>query len=75
MVGDEDVQLVQVGGCIVFCFYVCDLYLVLVFVQDGKLVCYCVCLDGQLLGVVVGGDVFVDGSGQVGEYCLYQLIC
>jgi hypothetical protein len=31
-------------------------------------------IDGQPPGAAAGGDVSADGSGQVGEHRLYQLI-
>ncbi|HBS62057.1 MAG TPA: cytochrome C biogenesis protein, partial [Stenotrophomonas sp.] len=73
-VGDEDVQLAQAGGRIAFRFHARDLHLVLAPAQDGKPVRYRVRLDGQPPGAAAGGDVSADGSGQVGEHRLYQLI-
>jgi cytochrome c biogenesis protein CcdA/thiol-disulfide isomerase/thioredoxin len=73
-VGDEDAQLAQAGGRIAFRFHARDLHLVLAPAQDGKPVRYRVRLDGQPPGAAAGGDVSADGSGQVGEHRLYQLI-
>jgi cytochrome c biogenesis protein CcdA/thiol-disulfide isomerase/thioredoxin len=73
-VGDEDAQLAQAGGRIAFRFHARDLHLVLAPAPDGKPVRYRVRLDGQPPGAAAGGDVSADGSGQVGEHRLYQLI-
>ncbi|WP_411849777.1 cytochrome c biogenesis protein DipZ [Stenotrophomonas sp. LGBM10] len=73
-VGDEDAQLAHAGGRIAFRFHARDLHLVLAPGQDGKPVRYRVRLDGQPPGAAAGGDVSADGSGQVGEHRLYQLI-
>ena len=73
-VGDEDARLDQPGGGIAFRFHARDLHLVLAPGQDGKPVRYRVRIDGQAPGAAAGGDVSADGSGQVGQHRLYQLI-
>lgn len=42
--------------------------------QDGKPVCFRVTLDGAAPGVDCGADTAPDGSGEVREPRLYQLI-
>lgn len=59
------------GGCISYCFCVCDLYFVLGFGCDGCLVCFCIMIDGMLFGVDYGSDVVVDGIGCVDVYWFY----
>ncbi|HCV97596.1 MAG TPA: cytochrome C biogenesis protein [Stenotrophomonas sp.] len=73
-VGDEDARLDAAGGRIAFRFHARDLHLVLAPTVDGKPVRYRVRIDGQAPGAAAGGDVSADGSGQVGEHRLYQLI-
>ncbi|MNK49997.1 Thiol-disulfide oxidoreductase YkuV [compost metagenome] len=73
-VGDEDARLDAAGGRIAFRFHARDLHLVLAPAVDGKPVRYRVRIDGQAPGAAAGGDVSADGSGQVGEHRLYQLI-
>jgi hypothetical protein len=73
-VGDEDAHLDAAGGRIAFRFHARDLHLVLAPAVDGGPVRYRVRIDGQPPGAAAGGDVSADGSGQVGEHRLYQLI-
>ncbi|WP_258223906.1 thioredoxin family protein, partial [Stenotrophomonas sp. HMWF003] len=73
-VGDEDAHLDAAGGRIAFRFHARDLHLVLAPAVDGTPVRYRVRIDGQPPGAAAGGDVSADGSGQVGEHRLYQLI-
>ncbi|WP_367345007.1 cytochrome c biogenesis protein DipZ [Stenotrophomonas bentonitica] len=73
-VGDEDAQLQRAGGRIAFRFHARDLHLVLAPGEDGKAVRFRVRVDGQAPGAAAGGDVGADGSGEVKEHRLYQLI-
>jgi cytochrome c biogenesis protein CcdA/thiol-disulfide isomerase/thioredoxin len=73
-VGEESAVLQAVGGKIIFRFHGRDLHLVLGPTQDGKPVRYRVKLDGTAPGEDHGADTAADGSGEVREHRLYQLI-
>jgi thiol-disulfide isomerase/thioredoxin len=62
------------SGRIVFRFHSRDLHLVMAPTKDGKPVRFRVTLDGAALGVNCGTDTAPDGSGEVREPRLYQLI-
>jgi hypothetical protein len=63
-----------VPGTIVFRFHSRDLHLVLAPTKDGKPVRFRVTLDGAAPGDDCGVDTAPDGSGDVREPRLYQLI-
>jgi Thioredoxin like C-terminal domain len=61
-------------GRIVFRFHSRDLHLVMAPTQDGKPVRFRVTLDGAAPGVDCGTDTAPDGSSEVREPRLYQMI-
>ena len=61
-------------GKIVFRFHSRDLHLVLAPTKDGKPVRFKVTLDGAAPGDNCGADSAPDGTGEVREPRLYQLI-
>jgi len=73
-VGGESGVLQSAPGKIVFRFHSRDLHLVLGPAKSGKPVRFKVTLDGAAPGVNCGADSAPDGSGEVREYRLYQLI-
>jgi thiol-disulfide isomerase/thioredoxin len=73
-VGGESGVLVAAPGGIVFRFHARDLHLVLGPTKDGKPVRFRVKLDGAAPGNNAGVDVAPDGSGEVRQPRLYQLI-
>ena len=73
-VHDENAQLEQAGGAIVYRFRGRDLHLVLGPNADGKPVRFRVTLDGKPPGQDHGMDVDADGYGTVTEQRLYQLV-
>jgi len=73
-VGPESAVLEAAGGRIVFRFHGRDLHLVLAPSKDGHPVRFKVRLDGAAPGDAHGGDSAADGSGEVREPRLYQLI-
>jgi thiol-disulfide isomerase/thioredoxin len=73
-VGPESAVLQAAGGRIVFRFRSRDLHLVLAPSKDGHPVRFKVRLDGATPGDAHGGDSAADGSGEVHEPRLYQLI-
>jgi len=73
-VGPESALLEAAGGRIVFRFQGRDLHLVLAPRKDGQPVRFKVRLDGAAPGDAHGADSAPDGSGQVREPRLYQLI-
>lgn len=73
-VGAESAVLQAVPGKIVFRFHSRDLHLVLAPTKDGKPVRFVVRLDGAAPGENHGVDSAPDGSGEVREPRLYQLI-
>ena len=62
------------GGKIVFRFHGRDLHLVLAPRKDGKPIRFKVTLDGIAPGDSCGVDVAPDGTGEVRDPRLYQLI-
>jgi thiol-disulfide isomerase/thioredoxin len=70
----ESAVLQAVPGKIVFRFHSRDLHLVLAPTKGGKPVRFVVRLDGAALGENHGVDTAPDGSGEVREPRLYQLI-
>ena len=62
------------SGKIVFRFHSRDLHLVLAPTKDGKPVRFKVTLDGAAPGDDCGTDSAPDGTGEVREPRLYQLI-
>jgi thiol-disulfide isomerase/thioredoxin len=62
------------SGRIVFRFHSRDLHLVMAPTKDGKPVRFRVTLDGQAPGADCGTDAAPDGTGEVREPRLYQLI-
>lgn len=62
------------GGRIAFRFQSRDLHLVLARSKDGRSVRFKLTLDGALPGDAQGTDSAPDGSGEVREPRLYQLI-
>jgi|HubBroStandDraft_4_1064222.scaffolds.fasta_scaffold43174_3 thiol-disulfide isomerase/thioredoxin len=72
--GVESASLQAESGKIVFRFHARDLHMVLGPTANGKPVRFLVKLDGAAPGVDCGVDSAPDGSGQVPEPRLYQLI-
>jgi cytochrome c biogenesis protein CcdA/thiol-disulfide isomerase/thioredoxin len=70
----ESAVLEVAGGKIVFRFHGRDLHLVLGPTKDGKPVRFRVKLDGTAPGDDRGSDTAPDGTGEVREHRLYQLI-
>jgi hypothetical protein len=73
-VNAESAVLQEVPGKIVFRFHSRDLNLVLAPAKDGKPVRFVVRLDGAAPGGNCGVDTAPDGSGEIREPRLYQLI-
>jgi thiol-disulfide isomerase/thioredoxin len=73
-VNAESVVLQAVPGKIVFRIHSRDLHLVLAGAKDTKPVRFVVRLDGAAPGENSGGDIAPDGSGEIREPRLYQLI-
>jgi hypothetical protein len=73
-VNAESAVLQAVPGTIVFRFHGRDLHLVLAPTKDGKPVRFKVTLDGAAPGDNCGVDTAPDGSGDIREPRLYQLI-
>ena len=73
-VNAESAVLEVVPGKIVFRFHNRDLNLVLAPAKDGKPVRFVVRLDGAVPGENCGVDTAPDGSGEIREPRLYQLI-
>ena len=73
-VNAESAVLQAVPGKIVFRFHSRDLHFVLAPTKDGKPVRFKVTLDGAAPGENRGVDVVPDGSGEIREPRLYQLI-
>jgi thiol-disulfide isomerase/thioredoxin len=73
-IGGEMAQLDAAPGTIVFRFHARDLHMVLGPGKDGKPVRFRVRLDGAAPRGDAGGDVAPDGTGEIREPRLYQLI-
>jgi thiol-disulfide isomerase/thioredoxin len=73
-VNAESAVLQAVPGKIVFRFHSRDLHLVLAPTKDGRPVRFKVTLDGAAPGENCGVDTAPDGSGEIREPRLYQLI-
>ncbi len=73
-IGEESAVLKAAGGKIVFRFHSRDLHLVLGPTKKGKPIRFRVKLDGTAPGADHGADVAPDGTGEVREHRLYQLI-
>ena len=73
-VHDENAQLEQAGGAIVYRFRGRDLHLVLGPAADGKPIRYRVTIDGKPPGADHGMDTDADGNGTVTSQRLYQLV-
>jgi hypothetical protein len=73
-VGPESAALESAGGRIAFRFRSRDLHLVLAPGQDGRPVRFKLRLDGAAPGDAHGSDSAPDGSGEVREPRLYQLV-
>jgi thiol-disulfide isomerase/thioredoxin len=73
-VNEESAALQAVPGKIVFRFHSRDLHLVLAPGKDAKPVRFVVRLDGAAPGENCGGDTAPDGTGEIREPRLYQLI-
>ena len=73
-VNAESAVLQEAHGKIVFRFHSRDLHLVMAPSKDGKPVRFRVTLDGTAPGAYCGIDSSPDGTGEVREPCLYQLI-
>jgi len=73
-VNAESAVLQVVPGKIVFRFHSRDLHFVLAPTKDGKPVRFKVTLDGAAPGENCGVDTAPDGSGEIREPRLYQLI-
>jgi hypothetical protein len=73
-IGPESALLETAGGRIVFRFHSRDLHLVLAPGHDGRPVRFKVRLDGAAPGDAHGADSGPDGSGEIREPRLYQLI-
>jgi cytochrome c biogenesis protein CcdA/thiol-disulfide isomerase/thioredoxin len=73
-VRDENAQLDQAGGSIVYRFRGRDLHLVLGPASDGKPIRYRVTIDGKPPGADHGMDTDADGNGTITGQRLYQLV-
>jgi cytochrome c biogenesis protein CcdA/thiol-disulfide isomerase/thioredoxin len=73
-VGEESAVLKAAGGKIVFRFHSRDLHLVLGPTKRGKPIRFRVKLDGTAPGDDHGADAAPDGTGEIKEHRLYQLI-
>ena len=73
-IGPESALLETAGGRIAFRFHSRDLHLVLAPGKDGRPVRFRVRLDGAAPGTARGSDSAPDGSGEIREPRLYQLI-
>jgi len=73
-IGSEQASLNSATGKIAYRFHARDLHLVLGPTADGKPVRFTVTVDGKAPGAAHGMDVAPDGSGQVKEQRLYQLL-
>jgi thiol-disulfide isomerase/thioredoxin len=73
-IGSESASLEAAGGRIAFRFHSRDLHLVLAPGKNGRSVRFKVSLDGVAPGDSHGSDLAPDGSGEVREPRLYQLI-
>ena len=73
-VNAESAVLQALPGKIVFRFHSRDLHLILAPTKDGKPVRFKVTLDGAVPAENHGMDTLPDGSGQIREPRLYQLI-
>jgi len=73
-VGAESAVLQAAGGRIVFRFHGRDLHLVLGPTKNGNAIRFRVKLDGTAPGDDHGSDTAPDGTGEVREHRLYQLI-
>jgi len=73
-VHDENAQLAQAGGRIVYRFHGRDLHLVLGPAADGKPIRYRVSIDGKPPGADHGMDTDADGHGTITTQRLYQLV-
>src|SRR5262249_28749875 len=73
-IGPESAALEAPGGRILFRFHSRDLHLVLAPGKDGSPVRFKVKLDGAAPGDAHGADSDADGSGEVREPRLYQLL-
>ena len=72
--GPEHADLAQAPGRIAYRFQARDVHLVLAPGKDGKPVRFKVTLDGAAPGPSHGSDTQADGSGQVTDQRLYQLL-
>jgi thiol-disulfide isomerase/thioredoxin len=73
-IGPESAVLEAAGGRIAFRFHSRDLHFVLAAGRDGRPVRFKVTLDGAAPGDAHGVDSAPDGSGEVREPRLYQLV-
>jgi thiol-disulfide isomerase/thioredoxin len=73
-IGSGSGVLQAASGKIIFRFHSRDLHLVLGPAKDGKPIRFRVTVDGAAPGANCGTDSAPDGSGEVREYRLYQLI-
>jgi thiol-disulfide isomerase/thioredoxin len=73
-VGEESAVPQEAGGKIVFRFHARDLHLVLGPTKDGRPVRFKVTLNGMTPGDNCGSDATPEGTGEVREPRLYQLI-
>jgi thiol-disulfide isomerase/thioredoxin len=73
-VNAESAVLQTAPGKIVFRFHSRDLHLILARARDDKIVRFKVTLDGAALGDNHGVDTAPDGTGEIREPRLYQLI-
>lgn len=73
-VHDENAQLEQAGGAIVYRFRGRDLHLVLGPASDGKPIRYRVSIDGKPPGADHGMDTDAGGNGTITSQRLYQLV-
>jgi thiol-disulfide isomerase/thioredoxin len=73
-VGPEAAVLQAGSGKVVFRFHARDLNLILAPPKDGKAVRFKITLDGAALGDNNGVDAEADGSGEIREPRMYQLI-
>ncbi|HEV2679822.1 MAG TPA: cytochrome c biogenesis protein DipZ [Rhodanobacter sp.] len=74
IVRDENAQLEQAGGGIVYRFRGRDLHLVLGPASDSKPIRFRVTIDGKAPGADHGMDTDADGNGTITGQRLYQLV-
>jgi thiol-disulfide isomerase/thioredoxin len=73
-IGSRSGVLWSIPGKLIFRFHSRDLHLVLGPAKDGKPIHFRITLDGREPGADCGVDSISDGTGEIHEYRLYQLV-